>query len=368
MQMKFDISFVLYGYLFICLVLMVFNILYIFYSSGVKKRIARNAIYWEEEIRTQIKLLCKNQEIEKLHKENVLKKLRNTNQMVAYIRALELIKGAGVDTSGYSKGLYLQVQELAYLYQKKEKADKAFFAYFIAANPPYQGDEYRPIIEILVSYLEDSTIYCRENVLKAFYAMGNAQAVETTMDWMENRGMFHHQKLLADGLMTFKGDKHMLAKRLWEKRGSYSTSTCVAIVQFVSATLNGFEEVFYQELTRTDVDIEIRIAMLRYFQRHYYEPIQSMLNKILSEPEKVDENLLIVATTVSAKYPGEETKNALRKALCHRNWYVRKNAATSLVRIIEDPKELEPILNGQDRYAREILEYTLGEVEKGGRQ
>ena len=367
MQLKFDISFVIYGYLFICLVLMVFNILYIFYSSGLKKRIAKNAIHWEKEIKEQITYLQKGKEIEQSHMDSVLKKMKNTNQMVAYVRALELVKESNIDTREYSSALYLQVQGLAHAYAKKEKADKAFFAYFVAENPPCRGEDYRPLMEILISYLEDSTIYCRENVLKAFYAMGNTQAVETTIDWMEARGMFHHQKLLADGLMTFQGDKALLANRLWDKRWQYSTTTNVAVIQFISAKMDGYEEAFYEELKRTDVDIEIRIAMLRYFQRHYYAPIKGLLNEVVNTPEMADENLLIVATSVLGKYPGEDTKEALKKALRHRNWYVRKNAAASLVNITEDEKEYESILKGKDRYAREILEYTLEEMEKGGR-
>ena len=75
-----------------------------------------------------------------------------------------------------------------------------------------------------------------------------------------------------------------------------------------------------------------------------------------------DVNLAIVAASVLDRYPGQDTVAALKAALSHPNWYVRYNAAGSLVALGQTEASLKDILDGPDRFAREILAYRLGEA------
>ncbi|MGN1231727.1 MAG: hypothetical protein ACI4TP_07485, partial [Anaerotignum sp.] len=45
----------------------------------------------------------------------------------------------------------------------------------------------------------------------------------------------------------------------------------------------------------------------------------------------------------------------------HRNWYVRYNAAVSLEAMNLSYVDMADILAGEDRYAREMLEYRMEE-------
>ena len=104
--------------------------------------------------------------------------------------------------------------------------------------------------------------------------------------------------------------------------------------------------------------------MLRYFQNHIYPPVRELLLKYLVSGEQTDLNMIIVSASVLSHYPSEETRQALRKALHHSNWYVRYNAASSLVYLSKDTSVLEDVLQGEDRYAREILNYMLEKKER----
>ena len=55
--------------------------------------------------------------------------------------------------------------------------EQAFFAYVIAAFHPAIGDRQSPLLECLLNYLENSTVYSRENILNALYALGSIQTV-----------------------------------------------------------------------------------------------------------------------------------------------------------------------------------------------
>ena len=46
------------------------------------------------------------------------------------------------------------------------------------------------------------------------------------------------------------------------------------------------------------------------------------------------------------------------------NWYIRDNASDSLVRIGRDSVLLQEILQGTDRYAKDMLQYKLDQLGK----
>ena len=60
-----------------------------------------------------------------------------------------------------------------------------------------------------------------------------------------------------------------------------------------------------------------------------------------------------------AVYPGPQTLEILKKEISSKNWYVRHNAAKSLAVLNTDRDALADILQGNDRYAKEMLEYQL---------
>ena len=83
------------------------------------------------------------------------------------------------------------MQELAFAYQGRESMERAYFAYFISKNQPCAGEEYHPLMGALLSYLENSTVYCRHLVLEALCALGNVQAVGESL--MAARKELHAQ-------------------------------------------------------------------------------------------------------------------------------------------------------------------------------
>ncbi len=56
---------------------------------------------------------------------------------------------------------------------------------------------------------------------------------------------------------------------------------------------------------------------------------------------------------------GPQTLEILKKEISSKNWYVRHNAAKSLAVLNTDRDALADILQGNDRYAKEMLEYQL---------
>jgi len=359
--MKFDIDKVIYSYLFVCFMLLIYNLIYISNSKRGKKNQDRNVRAWKKEVKRQLHKLTEGESVEESHKAKLKKQLANTNHLISYVRALDNLREKGVKLEKYLRENYVVIQGLAYQYAKKESMDKAFFAYFIFKNPPQNGKEYTPLMEILISFMNNSTVYCRENVLNALYSLGNCQGVENAFQIINENQWFHHRKLLSDGLMTFNGDKDELAERLWTYRKKWDDNLVVSVIQFITSNLNNFDERFLELLKGEEVSVEIKLAIMRYFRRYYYEPVEPILLAYLKDENKIDENMKIVAASVLERYPSEETIETLKAALHDSNWYLRYNAATSLVNLNVDIRNIRDVLGGKDRYAKEILTYMISQ-------
>ena len=139
-----------------------------------------------------------------------------------------------------------------------------------------------PLAEQLLGYLDNSTVYSRENVLSALYALGNIQSIEHAFILMSQRGWYHDPRLLSDGLSRFQGDKNPLASRLWGCRSDLAECFQVGIVRFAdSLTGDGFAEDFLRELELEELPAETRFTLVRYFRRHAIPGAQPMLLLLL---------------------------------------------------------------------------------------
>ena len=357
--MRFNLDNVIYFYIGICITLLIYDIFFIFHSKRRKKEYLEYSDVYYKLIKDQLDILERENSIKKNHKKTLEKELVNINKLTSYSLALDTLRDEGEDIESYLTELYFVIENLGRKYKKKEVYDKAFFAFFISKNPPCDGKTYNNLMEILISYLYNSNVYCRENVLKALYALGNPRAVENAFRIINKKRLFHHDKLLSDGLISFRGDKEELAENLWHYFDAWEQNIIISIIKFVSMSSDKFKERFLIILNSKDTNVEIKIAIIRYFTRHVYKPVKPILISFLNKRDIVDENIIIVSASALSKYPGEDTTEALIKALKDTNWNVRYNAASSLRDLGADANELEEILLGNDIYAKEMVDYTM---------
>lgn len=353
--MSIDIKVLMYIYLFICFSLLIYNIGYIINLKIEKRKQYKHCLFWQNKIQLQLNYLKVHQQIEDTHHKLLTKKLIKTKELLAFIEALEILKKEQLFNI-YIENIYTDWQFLALKYAKKDNMNKAFFAYVIATYPPVSKNDFSLIIQILLSYFNNSTIYCRENVLNALYALGNVQAVENALQMINDNHWFHHQKLLADGLAKFNGDKEKLMAKLWSHLNDWDENIMISIIQFINQCDGPYQETFLPVLQSDHTQLEIRLAIIRYYRRHIHPPVKTVLQAFLDDP-KINESILIVSTFAIDQYKDEKTILLLKKCLHHHNWYIRYNAARSLFNLHISLESLHDILTGKDRFAKEIIEY-----------
>lgn len=362
--MRLPVRAVIYFYIFICVILLLFNLLYIVRSGSVKRQQQRKIRHWEKYLDS----IAEGTPV--WDTSELFRRLKNIQELMAFYAVME---GQEQEQPGEAAAFFREnhsiALELAREYGGRDAMEQAFFAYVIAAFHPAIGDRQSPLLECLLNYLENSTVYSRENILNALYALGSIQSVEHAFLFMSQRGWYHDPRLLSDGLNRFQGGKEALANRLWNCRGQLAECFQVGTIRFADA-LSGdsFAEAFLRALETEELPTETRFTLVRYFRRHAVPYAKPALLRLLKGETDGKRELAIAAAASLASYPDEMVRQALKEALHNPNWYVRQNAARAL-KVLGVTWEESGIKNSTDRYAAEMLEYILGvqpAVEKEG--
>ncbi len=346
-------QYVLYFYLFICIVLLLYNVHYL---NRIRRRArghARRKRRWELDVWAVDTGIVAPQKL--------FWYMRRTENLLVFNEVMSVkILTRPQEVHTFFLEHPAEFRALAREYGRKPAMERAFFAYVVASYHPPLADEYDPLVETLLGYLDSSTVYCRENVLSALYALGSCQGVEHVYSILNEWGWFHSPKLLSDGMMRFAGDKETLVRRLWQHRREWDEALVTAVVQF-AAMLPGddFAPPFLNALEREKLPLELRFSLVRYFQRHACPQAEPMLLRLMEVHTGEQGQLAIAAAASLSAYRSPAARQALKDALHSRNWHIRYNAAASLGRLGLDGDEVEEIRASGDRYAMEMLDYAL---------
>jgi hypothetical protein len=245
-------------------------------------------------------------------------------------------------------------------YGKSNLTMRAYFAYFCSGlkmNPP---EEYNEYTKLMLSYLKDRSVFCRENALEALYSFGNAEAVSRAFHLLSEEHIYHSEKLLSDGLMSFAGDVKELETQLIREFAELDECYQVAVVNFLRYTGNAaYDRQLLETFRREDSGKDLKCSILRLLSRQDSEEIRAEICRILRDCNNTDWEVTAVAANAAGSLAGSEVMEALFISLTSRHWYVRINSAKSLAKQNMNHEMITALLNGSDRFAKEELLYEL---------
>ena len=356
--MRFNVNTVVYFYIFICAALLVFNLFYIFRSNGRGRKRELRTRRWAALLEEELAALAEGSQLRPAHQRLMERELKNINKLIAYQEAIEPRLGEAL-IQVYLDQNHDIYQSLAAAYRRRPAMERAFYAYLMSLYHPGRGRDHDQLVELLLDFLDNSTVYCRENVLRALCAMGSAPALEHALARFHEQGWYHQPRLISDGLTAFAGDRAALARRLWDAGAAWDENLRIGIIQFASNLSESFADLFLPALTQKETSSETRFALIRYFQRKPTPAARPILFE-LALTGKDEGGPAIAACAALARYPGPDTEQVLEDALLSRNWYVRRNAAASLSALGVEAENLTKPRQSGDRYAVEMLTYMAG--------
>ena len=346
-------------YFIVCVGIIIFNCfteIISRYRSCVLKR--REQRYCEE----YRQLFSENITENKKQEKRLVKELHSASRLLTFSEALSKVENSMPEQ--FQQGIASVsrlMEELIPVYKRKPDMEKACLAYVFAIFHMTKFQAKEIVFPFLFDLLGNKSLYCRENALRALYSSEDIQAVMQALTFLDaNEQLLPHKKILADGLLSFD-KKEELIPLLWKKLSEFHPRMQVSLLDiFDMHRQTGRNEML--SMLETSQDMEIQIACVRYFGRYQDERSVSFLLHHAEEERKGSGNCRMPVFLLLLCIPDRRHWKILKKRL-PVNWYVRYNAAKSLAVLNTDRDALADILQGNDRYAKEMLEYQLDEVK-----
>lgn len=171
-----------------------------------------------------------------------------------------------------------------------------------------------------------------------------------------------NRKIITDALNNFSGTTEEKENIVLADFFILNDHLKVGIIDFMDENYSiTLKENLIDLLENKKTDKEVRLAIIKYFGRHYYPPAKRVLLEMADNRREWE--YAAVAATSMHLYPGEDTVEQAAKRMTDANWYVRYNNSMTLS-LIADDERIEDILQSKDRYARESMLYAKEKTHK----
>ena len=350
----------IYSYLAICLSMIVFNCFCIVGFHHRDKRLTRRSSQFSHLLTAQLEQLASGQALPPDHQTLLQTKLRRVGNLQALDETLQALQQRSPEQlQPYLDAIAPVFSYLILDYRKKELLKPAYLAYFLAKYRLSAALDSQTLLEFLYWLLQQKSLYCRENALRALYASGSPDAVMTALNILDREPGFFHSKILSDGLLSFAGQHEDLIRRIWQEFACFTTPMQVSLLNYIRFQSGGHCARMLALLQSPDYSCEVHFAAIRYLGRYPYPPAYAPLLELAQNIDDLRWEYAAISLSSLAAYPSDKTIQVLKDAMGSSNWYIRYNASQSLDQLGVEYLDLLDILGGKDRYAREMLEYRL---------
>lgn len=357
-----DVIALIFIYMTNCIAIIIFNIAYIMYVHIIKKHGKKNISYYEKQLHKL--LVCNDNKYRKNIQKLLIRKLRNTNNIMSFEKALKIVCEQELDNHDKIVEFIKPVfTNLSKYYNKMDNISQAYFAHVTAKFKICNNMGSRRLAKYFISDLKRPSIYCRRNAMTVLCKSGNVDSMVEAVEMLNKEQIFLHEKTLTEGLLSFKGDHEELIDEIFRRFDIFSDNIKRVVIDYIRIQSGKHCKTIYKILCDEKEDREVRLSALRYFGKYYYEPAKETMIQILQNSEQVNWEYAAVAAFAISAYPDDKTEDILIDNLSNHNWYIRKNAAKTLADMGVAYKKISSIIEGDDQYAREVLMYYLDKKE-----
>lgn len=354
------VEFMIYIYGAVCVCMIAFNLVYNLFLRGSAPRMERRCRKIQAGMEAQLDRIRVEKPVEEAYMADLRHRLCRIANLMAFHQILQENLARDPEACReYMRQTRPVILYLAFVYRQKEYMQAGYFAYVLSCYTSDRQMVMDSLQDILLDYVKKPNLYCRFNALKALYHFASPEHIVQALLLQDDGGVFFHEKLITEGLLSYTGDHEALIARLWEEFPSYTVHTQHAILNYIRLRSGNYKEELYGILDDPAADKELRLAAVRYFGKYPYDPARAWLLKFVKDKDPTQWEYATVASASLASYPDNEAICALKEALHSGNWYVRSAAAQSLEHMQVDYTDVMDIASGSDRYAREMMLYRL---------
>lgn len=360
---------VIYFYGAVCVSMIAFNLVYALLIHYSEPRMEKRTALLQKEINRHLDRIRQGEHLDPNCLRKMKRKLQHVRQLAACDQALYSMtadtgraEGAAIEApvlEEYLTQLEPVILDLAMVYRHRNTMQSAFFCYFLSRHMNPRHMPVQTLQEVLLSYMQKNSLYCRVNVLQALCSFGSAGYIFAAVRMQDQDGILLHEKILTEVLLTYTGDHEQLIFLFLDKLQTFTPHTQVALLNYIRFCCGGCCREIYSLMEEEGLDKEVRLAAIRYFGRYEYAPALDVLLRIAETEDPLQWEYVTVAMSALSRYHGPRVINALKRGLHSPNWYIRYSAAVSLEAQDVDYEDLFDVMAGKDRYAREMILYRL---------
>lgn len=279
-------------------------------------------------------------------KEKVYEEVFNET-IITFNKAKENRRYTQIYMSKYSK--YID----SILSKKIIEEKKSYIAFLLGE---YKVDN-ETINEFLFKCLESNSTHIRFNSLSSISKIGNAECFIKAINIISRNKESLNNKIMLDTIDEFGGDIDKLYDEIIGKFNLLTDESKCMFIDNMASKRNGILSAKLLEMAKNDnIDNEIKSSIIKYFGDIKYNDAKEYLLSVLDEDSWECRALSVKSLE---NYEGYDIIDKLMQTIRDENWYVRANSARTLLKLDISVENLAAILNGDDTYAREIMQYAL---------
>lgn len=350
----------LYVYLFVCGAMILFNAVNAAFFRKNERKTERVSKQLHDEVLLELKAVEADEPVDESHKLLLSRKLRKVGNMIAFDKMLEEeYRERPQMICRYLHSLDGVFVSLMAYYANRGQIEAAYFPYILKKYRVIAHRSFPSLEGALLELLHEPSIYCRENAMQALYTTGDVDCILTALKIIDRSDLFFHRKLLSDGLLNFSGSARMLGEKIVESFFGFSVEMQVALLDYLRFSGDEYQGFALSLLRSEDIDDEVHYAAIRYLGKYPFSEAYELLRRLAEDRAEQKWEYAAIASTALGSYPCDQTVDTLKRNLYSRNWYIRLNSAVSLKNLGITYSELSDSIEGNDRYASEIITYCL---------
>ena len=244
-------------------------------------------------------------------------------------------------------------------YRKKDDIVQGFYVFMLKKYGYLRHFHTAELVANLQDLLDQGDSTSAEGVLLAVYQIGDPKVVLEVLRQVNKRERFLHPKIISDGLLSFSGDAQELQLLLLDHLLSFSEQMQVNIINYLRFSGGMHCERALQLLQNEEICDETRFSCIRYLGKYPYAPAYDLIARFAAGESGRRIEYAIVALSALRYYPQPRTTEILRSQINSSNWFIRYNATESLEYLGLEYQDLVDIFDGEDRFARDMLQYQF---------
>lgn len=244
-------------------------------------------------------------------------------------------------------------------YRKKDDIVHMFYVFMLKKYGYLRHCYTSELVANLRDLLDVGDSICAEGILLAVYQIGDPHVALEILKQVDKKDRFLHPKIISDGLLSFVGNESVLQELLLDHLSEFSETMQVNLLNYLRFASGAYCERVLQLLQSDETYDEVRFSCIRYFGKYPYDPAYGLLAELAAGNGGKRIEYAIVSLAVLRRYPCQQTVDILRAQINSSNWFVRYNATESLETLGLEYQDLIDIFDGQDRFARDMLQYQF---------